>query len=382
MTAQKPHHVAVIGCGLAGGAVAVALAKRGWQISLFERGAAIASGASALPIGMLSRHHTANPTPLSRLTAIGLPITVSHLQTYLPSGEGWQKTTIENHRASAPDQRPQIEGVDTAYMIEPARLIEAWLTHVQAITTTAIHPYTPIEALCFDTDERVWQLIGADGTVVCRCTHVVVANAHEAPVLLKMDALGLRPVGGQVTLGPASEADHASPALPAKRLSGVYVPQFRTRAGSFWSAGATYRRGNASQAIRMTDRDANRCLLESIAPEALPRWARQAEAGELWDWVGVRCASVDRLPLVGGLPFGVSSPVDPSTLRAAIPVADGLFGLLALGSRGLSLAPLLGETLACEMAGEPSPLPQDLRLAIEPRRALLQTARQALKARQ
>ncbi|MGA0926447.1 MAG: tRNA U-34 5-methylaminomethyl-2-thiouridine biosynthesis protein, partial [Burkholderiaceae bacterium] len=65
-----------------------------------------------------------------------------------------------------------------------------------------------------------------------------------------------------------------------------------------------------------------------------------------------------------------------------IPTAPSLYGLLALGSRGLSLAPLLGEVLAAKMSGQPSPLPPDLEKAIDPRRALLQRARQALKTRQ
>jgi glycine/D-amino acid oxidase-like deaminating enzyme len=52
--------------------------------------------------------------------------------------------------------------------------------------------------------------------------------------------------------------------------------------------------------------------------------------------------------------------------------------LLALGSRGLSLAPLLGEVLAAQIDGDTATLlPPDLLRAIDPRRAPLQVMRQA-----
>jgi len=41
-----------------------------------------------------------------------------------------------------------------------------------------------------------------------------------------------------------------------------------------------------------------------------------------------------------------------------------------LGSRGLLWAPLGAELLACELEGEPLPLPRDLAGAISPRRFL------------
>jgi len=121
-----------------------------------------------------------------------------------------------------------------------------------------------------------------------------------------------------------------------------------------------------------------------LAPEALDEWETHANAGTLIDWVGVRCASIDRLPLVGALPLATASPVDPSLRRAQVKTAPGLFGLMALGSRGLSLAPLLGMVLADEMCGEPHAdtpalLPPDLIDAIDPRRAPLQDARQAVR---
>jgi tRNA 5-methylaminomethyl-2-thiouridine biosynthesis bifunctional protein len=378
---RSPPHAAIIGCGLAGAATAIALAKLGWRITVYESGGNPASGASALPVGMLSPHHTTQPTPLSRLTALGLSVTRSHLQTYLPEGQGWVATSVENFKQDERQGLPVLQGVDTAHIIEPSCLIEAWLDHARALTSLELCTQTPVTRLHFDAVTRRWNLISTTGTVLAVASHVVVANAHAAPRLLETPALGLRPVAGQITLGPSQMCTDDLKLVTPKRFSGVYVPHFTTRAGAVWSVGATYRRGSDDLAVRAHDRAANHNLLTSIAPEAIDRWSEQAKENLLQDWVGVRCASIDRMPLVGAMPFGIQAPIDPSATRHHIPTPPGLYGLLALGSRGLSLAPLLGEVLAAKMNGDPSPLPLDLEKAVDPRRALLQSARQALKTR-
>ncbi len=382
MLERSSPHAAIIGCGLAGAATAIALAKLGWRVTIYESGYNPASGASALPVGMLSPHQTTQPTPLSRLTAQGVSVTRSHLQTYLPDGQGWVATSVENYKRDDRHQSPVLQGMDLAHIVQPACLIDAWLDHARALTSLELCTQTPVTRLHFDDVTRHWNLISTTGAVLSAASHVVVANAHAAPHLLETSALGLRPVAGQITLGPSQMGTGSPSRVTPKRLSGVYVPHFLTRAGPVWSVGATYRRGSDDLDVRARDRAANHDLLASIAPEAIDRWSEQARENLLQDWVGVRCASIDRMPLVGALPFGTHAVIDPSAARHHIPTAPGLYGLLALGSRGLSLAPLLGEVLAAKMSGQPSPLPPDLEKAIDPRRALLQRARQALKTRQ
>ena len=57
------------------------------------------------------------------------------------------------------------------------------------------------------------------------------------------------------------------------------------------------------------------------------------------------------------------------TTRNTLPIAEqvegGLFVLSGLGSRGLMLAPLLGEALVCEALGEPSPLDKNTQIRFE-----------------
>lgn len=67
-----PRHACVVGAGLAGAAVAAMLVRRGWRVALLDAAARAGDGASALPVGMLSPHVTRSPTPMSRLTALGV----------------------------------------------------------------------------------------------------------------------------------------------------------------------------------------------------------------------------------------------------------------------------------------------------------------------
>ena len=392
------RHAVVIGAGLAGAAVTHALALRGWSITLIERGERLASGASDLPVGVLSPHRTAQPTPMSRLTALGLPVTKAHLQQYLPDGRGWHATQIANCVAADGGDTVSVVDHDDACIVVPAALIAAWIGDAQRVSQITIRTGCAvgvIEALTPLQTDSVgaprWRVLDRDRATICDATHVVVCAAFDSAALLPNAPLGLRPVAGQMTMGAVvtrhkqkQDTTNAEPTQIPKRLSGVFVPYFHTPRGAVWSIGATYRRSDDDCRPRTEDREHNADLLRRLAPEALDEWEIHANAGTLIDWVGVRCASIDRLPLVGALPLATPSPVDPSLRRAQVKTAPGLFGLMALGSRGLSLAPLLGMVLADQMCGEahadtPALLPPDLMDAIDPRRAPLQEARQAVR---
>jgi tRNA 5-methylaminomethyl-2-thiouridine biosynthesis bifunctional protein len=89
----------------------------------------------------------------------------------------------------------------------------------------------------------------------------------------------------------------------------------------------------------------------------LPGFGSGVEARTLSGRVGFRTISPDRMPLVG-----------PLSLSGADEGRDGLFACLALASRGLTWAPLLGEIVACLVAREPLPVERDLLGWLDPRR--------------
>jgi tRNA 5-methylaminomethyl-2-thiouridine biosynthesis bifunctional protein len=115
-----------------------------------------------------------------------------------------------------------------------------------------------------------------------------------------------------------------------------------------WLAGATFDRDSASLAPTEADATANHARLARLHPGAAAALADAFARGDVQAWVGVRCASGDRRPLVG--------PVDAD--------APGLWACTALGSRGLSFAALCAELLAAQWHGEPLPLPVALAKAL------------------
>ena len=107
-------------------------------------------------------------------------------------------------------------------------------------------------------------------------------------------------------------------------------------------------------------------------------------------WSQVRCASLDRLPLVGG-------PPDVQALRqqleagraqrqrvalADVPRWPGLHLLCAMGSRGITLAPWCATQLARQINGEPHQVDPMLMAALDPARFAIKNARRQGGARE
>ena len=77
--ACKPESVAVVGAGIAGSSVALALCQRGVQVHLYDQGSGPATGASGNWVGAFHPHITRGDSPLSRLSRLGFEHTVQAL---------------------------------------------------------------------------------------------------------------------------------------------------------------------------------------------------------------------------------------------------------------------------------------------------------------
>ena len=95
--------------------------------------------------------------------------------------------------------------------------------------------------------------------------------------------------------------------------------------------------------------EANRARLQTLLPALTLPPPDSA-------FIGIRCASPDRLPLVG--------PVLTNTDQGDGENGAGLWLSTAMGSRGLSFALLCGELLAARLHGEPLPVEQRLAQAL------------------
>jgi tRNA 5-methylaminomethyl-2-thiouridine biosynthesis bifunctional protein len=164
---------------------------------------------------------------------------------------------------------------------------------------------------------------------------------------LLADLAAVHPVRGQVSWNLLGD----TPALAPTPVNGNghLLPDVRLEAGRAWLTGSTYGRGDADGSTREADQLANLDRLRRLLPGAAARLENDFAAGTVRAWRGVRCASSDRRPLVGEL-------------------APGLWVSTAMGSRGLTFAPLCAELLAARLHAEPLPLPVRLAAALDARR--------------
>ena len=327
-----PGRCTVIGGGLAGAAAAASLARRGWQVQVLDAALHPASGASALPAGLLAPHVSADDNLLSRLVRCGLRISLQQARDLLEEGSDWQ---LSGSREQRPGLAPCWH--ERAAWIKPAALVRAWLEQPGIAWHGGVH------AARLGRQDNAWHVLDEGGAAVARADIVVVAAAHASTALLNGE-LPLDPVGGQV-----SWAFHSGAAqLPAFPLNGHghFIPSVPWRGGTAWLTGSTYDRGDASLLARPADHEANLERLGVLDPHVARQLAPRFRAGEVHAWTGVRCTWADRRPVLGEM-------------------RPGLWVSTAMGSRGLTFAALGGELLAARLHGEPLPLPFRLAQALD-----------------
>ena len=355
----------VVGAGLSGAAIAASLARRGWSVRVLDAADVPASGASALPAGLLAPHQSPDDNLLSRVSRAGVRITLQQAQQRLARGLEWEPTGVLEWRgddlralpdlgeALAPWTREatpaqkRTAGMDAsaaawwhanAAWIEPAALVRSWLRE---------------PGVRFEGGRRVarlvagdgrWTLQDAAGTRVGDATLVVVAAALGSAAMLPVPVT-LNAVRGQVSWAPHAHDADALPPFPVHG-NGHFLPRVPLVERGAWITGSTYGRGDTGTDLRSADDAENLRRVAEILPQAAAAMQAAAERGEVRSWSGVRCTSVDRRPLVGE-------------------VAPGLWISTAMGSRGLTFAALCGELTAARLHGEPLPLENRLALALD-----------------
>ncbi len=378
--ATAPGSCVVIGAGLAGASVAAALARRGWRVEVLDAAPEPAAGASGLPAGLLVPHVSSDDSPRSRLTRAGLRLMRAEAQRLLQAGQDWAASGVLEQRldcnpglpAPWPTEgqqitRPAPTGTEPwrtgmasvpalwhaqAAWIKPARLVQAWLKQ----HGVSFRGNTKVERL--QRAGMMWQLLDREGKLLTSASHVVLANAADAPRLLAplgLDAAlpTLQEMRGVMSSGLRQPGDEAAlPPFPVNGLGGL-IPAVPTEDGLAWYAGATYQAATQPPATASEHHHTNLEKLKTLLPAAAQALAPSFAPDTARGWGGTRCVSADRLPLVGPLEEGLQ----PTLWISA-----------AMGSRGLSFAMLCAELLAARLGAEPWPLEASLARALHVRR--------------
>lgn len=349
--ASPPGRVAVVGAGIAGASLTRALKAVGVDVVVVE-GEHPGAGGSGFPAGLATprldagdqaiaglyaqaleraRHlYDATPGAVLDRGVLQLPQTARDPARFgkIAAQTLWRDgamTVIDAEAATARLGESVVEGgllMADARVIQPAAVLSHWLAGAKIVRGFA--------ARITRTGDG-WTIHDGEGRRLAQAEAVVITAGWGTADLLAMDSL--TPVRGQ--------ADWCEgPAASAAAWGGYAAP---TSSGFLF--GATHGRGEVS----LEPRDEESAQNLDTLRDRLPRLAKRAETGERRRRVAVRATTRDRLPVAGRR-------------------SDGVHLLTGLGSRGLCVAPLLGDHVAALITGRPSPLPADLAARIDPER--------------
>ena len=391
------EEVAIIGGGVASALLALALLRRGLQVTLYCEDDAPAQGASGNRQGALYPLISHSNPDLTRFfpTAFtfarrlydALPVDFDHDWCGVTQ-LGWDEKSAQKisqmlaldlpaSLACAVDANAVLArcGVETKCggieypqggWLCPAQLTAGAieLAEQQGLT---VHYRRAVTQLHY---EDRWHLTFADGH---QAQHdaLVLANGSKLNQFAQTAMQPVYAVAGQVSHIPTSA--RLSALRQVLCYDGYLTPV--NPHNQHHCIGASYHRGEQNAHYREEDQQHNRQRLIDCFPDQT--WPREVDVSAGDARVGVRCATRDHMPMVGNVADypallahyqSLSQRCATPEKVTAAPVHPGLFMLGALGSRGLCSAPLAAEILAAQMCGEPIPLDGPTLAALNPNR--------------
>lgn len=397
--------VVVIGAGLAGCAMAWALAEQGQDSLVLERHDAVAMEASGNPAGLF--HGIVNPQDgaharFNRAAALEAQRAVSVAMAQhgvagstegllrLESAHGDEHLATMQHtlqRLALPARYVQALSAHEASArsgwalpcpawwypgggwVHPAGLARAFMA--RAGQRTVLRTGSGVETLT--REGHHWLLHDKQGQLLARADTVVLANAGDALRLLRP----LRPVDapeawplikqrGQLSM--AALQDIGTLTLPPVPMAGAgyLLPPVDGMA----IFGATSQPGDDDPSVRDSDHRHNLAQLSRLT-----RTTQQIDPTRLQGRTGWRWSTDDRLPLLGPVPDEVAAKgLSRLEHPAQVPRLPGLYACTAFGSRGITWAALSAQVVAASVTGAPMPIEASLWGSVDAARFVVRAA--------
>jgi tRNA 5-methylaminomethyl-2-thiouridine biosynthesis bifunctional protein len=348
----KERKATVVGAGLAGAALCERLCARGWEVTLLERHGAPAEEASGNHAGSFHPIVTPDDSVFARLARAAFLLSLSRWERI--EGLRWDRCGVlqlSRNEKEAASQRASIANL--ALPPEYAQLVSREEASAHAGVEVAagglwfpqagwIKPQSLVEALLHSCGDRLKRSFNSELKKRNEKELMILATADDS--LHRVPHARLRRVRGQLTYLPADSLD--APHAVALR-GGMVLPPV----DGLCVVGASFDIEDDEAAPRASSDEGN---LERVA-RILPGFSA-TDLSSLKSRVAFRTVAPDRLPLAGK-------------------IGENVYGLLALGSRGLIWSSLGAELIAAELEGEPLPLEGDLADALEPARFARRAAR-------
>lgn len=398
---EVPHHVAIVGAGIAGTSTAHALARRGLRVSLIDpktpgrEGSGNLQGAMyiklAVDTNLQSRFYLSTLLYIRRLLGCLDPQhTLWHdcgvLSVATSEKEAQrQRKFLANHalpetimRGLTPTEvreRVNTPLTDKVYhgLLSPlAGWVRPYLICETLAATPGITQYRHAVTALTPHDEA-WVLTLDDGSTL-KADAVVMANAWRANQVAPLAHLPLMPIRGQVSNVPVEEGT-PSPACVVC-ASGYAPPAIHGRQ----CFGATFIPQSTDDSMKMEDHQHNLAELQEMLPKCAEALVAQGWDEKMEGKAAVRCASPDKSPFVGQAPVaeqwqaayaGLADDAKRFTSDVAGHYHPNLWLSVAQGSRGMVSSPLCAELLASRICHEPLPLEMAIVDHLQPGRRLI-----------
>lgn len=394
---RQERRATIIGAGIAGCSTAAALAQRGWQITLIDRHAEPGLEASGNPQGILYPRLSLGNAALPRFALQALLHAYAWYAPYWNSGYPGARCGVlllpdgEQQREEFAALAARFAGTGLTRWLDGAAVRacaniplaadralylpdSGWVAPQQVCRWLVDHPnirFIQAEINHIEQDEQQrWQL-SSQGQKIDAAPILVLANAVAVRHFPPTAHLPLRVIRGQISFLPDTELTSLRTVLCGR---GYLAPA----ADGHQTLGATYDPDDSDLTPRLSDHHRN---LDTLATtDTALRAPLEASGVEMWQArVAQRCTTPDYMPLIGPAPQYDSVLETYADLRRDArriitqtgPNLPGLYIHCALGSRGLTYAPLGAEYLADLIEAQPPSLSLDLQQAIHPARFLI-----------
>ena len=396
---EAARHVVIVGAGLAGCAAAWALAQQGWRSVVLEQNDGAAREASGNAAGAFHGIVNRQDGAHSRFNRVAALEATRLIRRAVSEGGVAGATDglirLESDFTSVQAMRGLLarlglpEDYVHAVQAEEARLLSGlalqspawfypgggwvdpgalarWLL-TAAGSNTSLRCRARVARL--HRSASGWQLLDARGQCLEQAQTVVLANASGALELLGQPVWPLKTVRGQISQWslPDASARGTAPKC-AVTGAGFLLPA----PPGHISFGATAQAADQCSEVRDDDHRTN---LARLAQMLGPGWQPRLET--LSGRVGWRLTSDDRLPVIGAVPEARTEQAASAVQARFVRRQNGLYVFTALGSRGITWAPLGAKLLASLITSAPVPLPAQLVDAVDPARFVARHARRA-----
>ena len=337
------QRVAILGGGIAGAAVAAGLHRRGMKPVIIEAGDRLANGASGNRYALQSPRLAVDHNIASRLSAnclvfaarsaddAGASVATPVIALDHPEREATRHAKFRRQhwpcslvRSVSGEEIEAVSGLpididamqhDYGRVISPKRFVDSLASHAEVITDFSVANVV--------REQDAFVIHGADGRSLRFGAVVLAAGASMNEMLTRFDVRGL-PIditSGQVSHIPATSSSR-------KLRCGLSFGGYLTPAiDGLHELGATFER-EPNDAVTSEGHTHNLRLL----PGSLQQLFTDADVTQINGRTARRASTPDRNPIWGQLD-------------------KGLYVIGALGARGFTFAPLLGDQLAALVAG-------------------------------